>query len=125
MRVGETCRLNDVRARLGVTLREWRTRQHLTQEQLAERSGLSYKFIGEIERGRGNPTIETMARLCDALGLGMSELFEGFDRERASGKEYRISKRELQVVSEAAASIGALVDHLTSPRYRTKRRKHP
>ena len=115
MPAGETCRLNDVRARFGATLREWRTRQNLTQEQLAERSGLSYKFIGEIERGRGNPTIETMARLCEALGLGMSELLEGLDRERAPGREYRISRRELQVAREAAASIGSLVDHLISP----------
>ena len=115
--------MTDVRARFGATLREWRTRQNLTQEQLAERSGLSYKFIGEIERGRGNPTIETMARLCDALGVSMSELLEGY--ERAPGREYRISKRELQVVREAAASIGALVDHLASPLYRKRRRRRP
>lgn len=115
--------MSDVRARFGASLREWRRRGDLTQEQLAERSGLSYKFVGEIERGQGNPTIETIARLADALTIGICDLLEGPGRERTSPGEYRITKRDLHVVREAAESIGALMDHITSPPYRPKARR--
>ena len=110
--------------RFGATLREWRQRQHFTQEQLAERAGLSYKFIGEIERGFGNPTLDTIVSLADALGLGIPDLFIGFRRDRAAADlEYRMSKRDMQMVREAAASLDALVEHLSSPPYKIKRRK--
>lgn len=114
--------MNDVRARFGTALREWRIRQQLTQEQLAERSGLSYKFIGEVERGRGNPTLKTIARLAGALGLGIGDLMAVFQRERDPG-DYRISKRDLQVLRETAASIGAWTEQVESPPYRKPRRK--
>jgi XRE family aerobic/anaerobic benzoate catabolism transcriptional regulator len=119
----EACRLNDIRVRFGATLREWRGRRHLTQEQLAEASGLSYKFIGEVERGRGNPTLDTVARLADALDVSVSELMGEAERQRSPAAEYRISKRDLQVVREAVASIGELVETITSPPYRLKPRR--
>jgi transcriptional regulator with XRE-family HTH domain len=123
MRALEARGLTDVRARFGAALREWRTRQHLTQEQLAERSGLSYKFIGEVERGVGNPTLVTMAQLAEALGVPLMSLVGAVDSGQSS-QDYRVSKRDLQVVREAVASIGALVDQITSPPYRgTKRRR--
>ena len=59
----------DIRARFGAVLKGWRTEKRFTQEELAERSGLSYKFIGEIERGAGNPTIETVSQLAAAMHL--------------------------------------------------------
>jgi transcriptional regulator with XRE-family HTH domain len=98
-----------IRARLGAALRAARERQRLTQEQLAERSGLSYKFIGEVERGSGNPTIETIDRLAEALGVGIGSLFVETDHHRAPN-EYQISKRELQRVREALESIVEVTD---------------
>ena len=115
--------MRDVRARLGTSLREWRTRRQFTQEQLAERSGLSYKFIGEIERGRGNPTVDTVARLANALNIAIADLFGDTENDRVARGEYQISKRDLQVVREAAESIGALMDDITSPPYPIKRRR--
>lgn len=115
--------LNEVRARFGAALRQWRVRQQLTQEQLAERSGLSYKFIGEIERGKGNPTLTTIARLSGALGVKLSDLVTDAEQTRPHPVDFRISKRDLQVVREAAASIESLVGNIASPRYRIKRRR--
>lgn len=115
--------MNEVRARFGAALREWRVRHHLTQEQLAERSGLSYKFIGEVERGRGNPTLTTISRLSVALGVRISDLVADADHSRPAQVDYRITKRDLQVVREAAASIETLVESIASPRYRIKRPK--
>ena len=52
-----------------------RKHRKLTQLQLAERAGLSLKHLGEIERGRGNPTLDSLQHLSEALGITLSELF--------------------------------------------------
>lgn len=113
--------MKDIRVRLGAALRDCRARQRLTQEQLAERSGLSYKFIGEIERGRGNPTVETLSRLADALGVGIAMLFAESDHYRAD--EYPITKHDLQVVREALESITEVTDAVSNPTYRRAGRR--
>ena len=42
---------------------------HLTQQQLAERSGVAQTEISRIERGRKSPTLDTYSRLASALDL--------------------------------------------------------
>ena len=116
----------DIRVRFGAVLKAWRTRKQLTQEELAERSGLSYKFIGEIERGTGNPTIETVSQLAAALDIEIAELFAA-ERDRMPAEEaYRLSKRDIQIVREAAESLDSVVRQLTAnPAARYRRRKRP
>lgn len=50
-------------------LGEQRRAQHLTQKQLAERSGIDQAEISRIERGQSNPTTATLGALTRALGL--------------------------------------------------------
>ncbi|WP_313375246.1 helix-turn-helix transcriptional regulator [Chishuiella sp.] len=41
----------------------------ITQETLAEISGVGLRTLKQFESGNGNPTLETLQKLCDALGL--------------------------------------------------------
>ena len=41
----------------------------LTQEQLAELSSVALRTVKEIERGQGNPTMVTLHKLAEVLGL--------------------------------------------------------
>lgn len=41
----------------------------VTQETLAEISGVSLRTLKEIERGSGNPTLETLQKLANVLGM--------------------------------------------------------
>jgi transcriptional regulator with XRE-family HTH domain len=59
---------------LGRRLRALRKLRQLTQEELGERARLSGKFVGEIERGVGNPSLEVLARLAGALTVELDEL---------------------------------------------------
>ena len=52
---------------LGKKVRECRKRKQLTQEQLAEIVDISPSFLGHIERGSRVASLETFARLCNAL----------------------------------------------------------
>lgn len=65
-----------IRKKFGKRLKVLRSRYELTQEQLGERSGLHYNYIGNIETGRQNPTLETLEKLAQAFDITMSELFE-------------------------------------------------
>ena len=118
----------DIRVRFGTVLKGWRTEKGLTQEELAERSGLSYKFIGEIERGAGNPTIETVSQLAAALDIDIVDFFRADQPDRMSDTAYRLSRREIQIVREAAESLDSVMRHLTAnpaARYRRRRRPKP
>lgn len=53
---------------LGADLADARHAHHITQEDLAELSGVPQSEISRIESGRANPTIETVSRLATALG---------------------------------------------------------
>ena len=50
-------------------LRELRLKRGMTQQQLAEKTGISQSDISKFETGGGNPSIKTLQRL--AAGMGM------------------------------------------------------
>jgi transcriptional regulator with XRE-family HTH domain len=63
-------------------IRERRKELHLTQESLAERSGLSLETIGKIERKKVDPSIETMVRIAHALQITPGLLYINTERDR-------------------------------------------
>ncbi len=50
-------------------LKQRRQTLAVTQEHLAELSGVALRTIKEIERGQGNPTFTTLSKLADVLGM--------------------------------------------------------
>jgi XRE family aerobic/anaerobic benzoate catabolism transcriptional regulator len=59
---------------LGVELRARRERLGWTQRRLSEASGLSPRFLAQLEAGQGNVSYERLAALCRALGVSPSRL---------------------------------------------------
>lgn len=54
------------------TIKERREILQVTQETLAELSGVGLRTLKQFERGKGNPTLLTITKLADALGLEIS-----------------------------------------------------
>lgn len=50
-------------------IKERRKILDITQETLADISGVGLRTLKQFESGKGNPTLETLQKLCDALGL--------------------------------------------------------
>lgn len=67
--------MENIHLAFGNYLQKIRKKKKLTQLQLAEKSGLSLKHLGEIERGRGNPSLESLNSLAESLDLTLPELF--------------------------------------------------
>jgi transcriptional regulator with XRE-family HTH domain len=64
--------------KFGAVVRRLREEQGLTQEQLAERSGVSATYIGFIERGDNVPTLTVVLDVAVGLGISPSELLREF-----------------------------------------------
>lgn len=60
--------------KLGENIERLRKKRGLTQEQLAELTGLNRSYFWDIEQGR-NISIKTAAKIAKALGVSLSELF--------------------------------------------------
>ena len=65
---------NPVLVALGKNVRELREQKKLTQEALAERSGLDPSYISGIERAVRNPSVVSLARLSGGLGCTVAEI---------------------------------------------------
>ena len=59
---------------LGQTIRRHREGAGLTQERLAEKSDLTSKYLGEVERGVANISVDTLLRIAKALGLRLNDM---------------------------------------------------
>ncbi len=59
----------------GRTLRKMRRERDLSQEALADLSGVSAKHIGEIERANKDPSVTTALRLIEGLDTSAGEAF--------------------------------------------------
>ena len=66
--------MDNLRKRLGQRIRDLRQARELTQEQLGERARVSYKFIGDVERGKGNPTVTWLDSVAKGLGVALKDL---------------------------------------------------
>jgi len=59
---------------IGKRIQQIRKNTGLTQERLAEKAWMHPKYIGQIERGEINTTLETLIKIAVALNMPLSEL---------------------------------------------------
>lgn len=93
---------DNIRKKIGETIRRLRKSQGFTQEQLGEKSGISYKFIGEVERGTVNPSLDSLIGISQALNVNVKELFPS---ENDLVTEF--SHEELQTIKKAVKLLNS------------------
>jgi transcriptional regulator with XRE-family HTH domain len=67
--------MGDLQKRVGRRIKRFRKAAGLTQQQLADRTRGNGKYIGYIEQGRKNVTLNTLDRICRALHVQPYLLF--------------------------------------------------
>lgn len=73
---------------IGSYIAQKRRTKNLTQEQLAEKLGVSNKTISKWENGKCMPDYSIIQKLCDALGVTLPELMDGEDVADSSVRVY-------------------------------------
>lgn len=73
--------MSDLAKKIGQRIRNYRIAQNLSQEKLAELSGCHPTYIGQIERGEKNATLESIEKIASALHVSLSVLFEKLGAE--------------------------------------------
>ncbi len=67
--------MGDILKEFGKRVRDLRKAQGLSQEDLAERAGLHYTYIGGVERGERNLSLKSIEMIADALEVDIRGLF--------------------------------------------------
>lgn len=83
----------DINKKFGRRVRELRKAKGWTQEQLAEKTGISTRSISSIENGVYSITLENINRLAKAFGLSLKDLFNA-QRNRTALECQRESRSE-------------------------------
>ena len=101
-------------SQIGSRIKALRINSERSQAQVAEAAGISSKYLGEVERGEANISIELIAQIAQALGLPLSAVMES-EHERPhqelideimrmvpnlSYKDARIAYRMLKALTE-------------------------
>lgn len=67
--------MTDIRVIFGKHMKKLRLERDLTQEELADRAGMHFTYIGQIERGLRNPSLINLYKLAKALRVKAGTLF--------------------------------------------------
>ena len=68
--------MSDIAKIIGQRIRNYRTQKGLSQEMLAELAGCHPTYIGQLERGEKNATLESVEKIASAMDISLSELFD-------------------------------------------------
>ena len=71
--------MRDLAKMVGQRIRSYRTQRGLSQEKLAELCGCHPTYIGQLERGEKNATLESIDKIAASLNISLSKLFENLD----------------------------------------------
>ncbi len=66
----------EVYINIGKQIKFFREKYHLTQEKLAEKSGISLDYLGKIEVNINKPGLKTLIKISNALNIHIKNLFD-------------------------------------------------
>ena len=98
---------------LGARVRAWRARRGMTRKQLAADSGLSERFLADVETGKGNVSINSLEMAARALNITILELLQDAPRPalaRAQGLLGRLDDSQLDKAYSLLAETFGLGD---------------
>jgi len=100
---------------VGNRIRELRKAKGWTQEQLAEAAGLHYSYIGGVERGDRNISLETLEKIITGLTVPAVEIFkfeEDTEHRRAIDEHMTlISELDAKDIRALARATKEIIEH--------------
>jgi len=90
----------DIRQMLGSRIKDIRTKKGMSQEKLSEKMGINPKYLSSIERGKGNPPLNTFIKLAQSLEVDIGEIFNFIQVEDSSKRKSLIKSLLKEADSE-------------------------
>lgn len=84
-------KMADILELVGKRIRDIRKSKSLSQEQLGEKSGFHFTYIGGLERGERNISLSNLAKIAEALEVDIRDLFN-FEQELSEEKQTTINE---------------------------------
>lgn len=76
--------MESINNRFSKILREFRTEKRLTQEELAELSGLDYKYLQKLESNNpSSPTLATLEKIANGLNVSITAIIEKIENNKS------------------------------------------
>jgi XRE family aerobic/anaerobic benzoate catabolism transcriptional regulator len=94
-------------AELGARVRAWRARRGMTRKQLAADSGLSERFLADVESGRGNVSINSLQAAARALNISVLELLQDAPRPAVARVQGLLAQLDDAQLDQAHALLAA------------------
>lgn len=98
-----------IQEELGLRIRSYRKKMKLSQEALADRCSLHPTYIGQLERGEKNATIESLYHITQGLGISLSELVSGLGEFAPESADASISNLSAKIRLLSSAQQRLLV----------------
>lgn len=89
--------------KIGERLKFLRISKNMQSNELAQRVGISNVYLSYIEHGTKIPTIDTLQKICEALGVSLSEFFSVQDSDLPP--EYLETLQNLKVLTPEQLKI--------------------
>jgi XRE family transcriptional regulator, aerobic/anaerobic benzoate catabolism transcriptional regulator len=94
-------------AELGARVRAWRARRGMTRKQLATDSGLSERFLADVEGGKGNVSINSLEAAARALNITILELLQDGPRPALARVQALLGRLDDAQLDLAYATLAA------------------
>jgi transcriptional regulator with XRE-family HTH domain len=77
----------DAKQMIGARIKDIRNRKGFTQEDLAEKININPKYLSSIERGKENPTLNTLIKLSESLDVNLNDFFHQIEIENPAKRK--------------------------------------
>lgn len=95
---------------LGGRVRAWRARRGMTRKQLASDSGLSERFLADVESGKGNVSINSLEAAARALNISILELLQEAPRPALARVQGLLLRLDDSQLDRAYGLLGSTFD---------------
>ncbi len=92
---------------LGQRVRAWRARRGMTRKALATDSGLSERFLADVETGKGNVSINSLEAVAQALNISILELLQDAPRPALVRAQALLSRLDDAQLDQAYGLLGS------------------
>lgn len=100
----------------GGRLKQLRTEQGLSLEELAQRCGLALATLSRLENGHGEGTFRTHQKIARALGVDVTELYKGVERTELGASVVRSDSPDTERFTYDAKASAVLLAHQVTGR---------